>query len=129
MIDPDKRPLSPFVTVYKWRYTFLNPSVIHRATGLLLSVGAILLMCFLFAVAGGPETYGRATLLLSHPMAKLLYVAIAWSFSFHFLNGLRHLIWDMGYGFDYRLVRLLGLAMYAGATIIAAAIAYGVIYA
>lgn len=83
---------------------------------------------FMFAVANGPEAFSRATPFLSHPIAKLFYVAIAWSFSFHFLNGLRHLIWDTGHGFNYRLVRMSGLAIYVGATIMAAAYAYGVVY-
>jgi succinate dehydrogenase/fumarate reductase cytochrome b subunit len=58
--------------------------VIHTATGLFLSGAAILLAYFLFAVASGPEAYSRATAVLSHPIAKLFYVAIAWSFSFTF---------------------------------------------
>jgi succinate dehydrogenase / fumarate reductase cytochrome b subunit len=127
-MKPDNRPISPFVTVYRWRYTFLNPSIIHRATGLLLTVGGLLLLYFLFAVADGPEAYGRATRFFSHPLAKLFYVAVAWSFSFHLLHGIRHLIWDTGHGFNYRLVRWSGLLVYAGTTMVAAACAYGVVY-
>lgn len=127
-MDEDKRPISPFVTVYRWRYTFLNPSLIHRATGLVLSAAAIFFVYFLFALADGPEAYGRATPVLTHPIAKLFCVAVSWSFSFHLLNGVRHLIWDTGHGFNYRLVRWSGLAIYAVATIMAAACAYGLIY-
>jgi len=128
MQQTDKRPLSPHLGVYKWRYTFLNPSVIHRGTGLMLSAGMVLLVYFLYAVANGPDAYARAAELLSAPAAKIIYVGVAWSFFFHLLAGIRHLAWDTGRGFGHQFVRVTGLAIYAAATVLAAVFSLAVIF-
>ena len=73
------------------------------------------------AVADGPEAYSRAIAILGHPLAKMFLAALIWSFWFHFLNGIRHLIWDTGHGFDPKVVRISGWAILLGATVLAGA--------
>ncbi len=73
------------------------------------------------ALAGGPEAYSRAVTVLSHPLAKMFLTVLIWCFFFHFLNGIRHLIWDTGHGFDPKVIRISGWAILIGATVLAGA--------
>ena len=91
------RPLSPHLSVYKMtRYT-LATSIFNRFTGVGLSAGLLLLVYWLMAVAGGAQSYARATRVLTLPLAKLLYAALIVAFSYHLVAGLRHLVWDTGH--------------------------------
>jgi succinate dehydrogenase / fumarate reductase cytochrome b subunit len=81
------------------RYT-LATSIANRFTGLALSVGLLLLVYWLTAVAGGAHSYARATRVLALPLAKLLYAALIVAFSYHLVAGLRHLVWDTGHGLE-----------------------------
>lgn len=128
MNSAPNRPLSPHLGAYKWRYTFFNPSVIHRATGVTLSVGFVLFVYFLHAIARGPEAYSSALVLLSHPIVKVIYIGLAWSFFFHLLNGVRHLIWDIGYGFELKFVAATGVSIYVLATVLTAGFSWAVIF-
>jgi succinate dehydrogenase / fumarate reductase, cytochrome b subunit len=89
------RPLSPHLSVYKFKYT-LTTSILNRLTGLILSVGLLLLVYWLMAVAAGAEAQARAMRLLSLPLAKLVYAGLIASFCYHLVAGLRHLVWDTG---------------------------------
>jgi succinate dehydrogenase / fumarate reductase cytochrome b subunit len=113
-----ERPMSPFFSAYAWRYTFFNPSVIHRATGITLAIGLIPLSYFFFSLAGGHRSYAVALAVFRLPVFKFFLVMWIWSFLFHFLNGIRHLSWDAGYGFEKNFARATGLAVTAGATIL-----------
>ena len=94
------RPLSPHLSVYKMsRYT-LATSIFNRLTGLGLSLGLVLLVYWLMAVASGERAQARATRLLSVPLAKLVYAALIIAFSYHLVAGIRHLIWDTGRGLE-----------------------------
>jgi len=93
------RPLSPHLSVYKFRYT-LTTSILNRLTGLALSLGLVLLVYWLMAVAGGARAHARANRLLSLPLAKLVYAALIIAFSYHLIAGIRHLIWDTGRGLE-----------------------------
>ena len=97
---PD-RPLSPHLGVYKFKYT-LASSILNRITGCALSLGLLPLTYWLMALAGGPESYARAVVVLSHPLFKLIYVGIAFTFSYHLVAGIRHLVWDTGRGLEKR---------------------------
>src|SRR6516162_2789467 len=94
------RPLSPHLSVYRMsRYT-LATSFFNRLTGLGLSVGLLLLVYWLMAVAGGARQYLRAVRILSLPPARLLYALLIVAFSFHLIAGVRHLVWDTGRGLE-----------------------------
>jgi len=94
------RPLSPHLSVYKMsRYT-LATSIFNRLTGIVLSLGLLLLVYWLTAVAAGSARFARAMHLLSLPAAKLVYTALIVAFSYHLVAGIRHLIWDTGRGLE-----------------------------
>jgi succinate dehydrogenase / fumarate reductase, cytochrome b subunit len=93
------RPLSPHLSVYKFRYTMVT-SIINRLTGIALSAGLVLLVYWLTAVAGGAQAQARAARLLSLPVAKLFYAGLMVAFSYHLIAGIRHLIWDTGRGLE-----------------------------
>jgi succinate dehydrogenase / fumarate reductase cytochrome b subunit len=116
-----QRPLSPFLSAYAWRYTFFNPSVIHRATGIALAFGLTALCYFFISIARGSDAYSRALTVFGHPLFKLFLVAWFWSFFFHFLNGIRHLSWDAGYGFEKQFARASGRMVIATATMLTVA--------
>jgi succinate dehydrogenase / fumarate reductase, cytochrome b subunit len=93
------RPLSPHLQVYKLTYTMVT-SGLNRITGLGLSLGLLLLVYWLTAVAGGPRSYARALGVLSSPLAKLVYAGLVIAFCYHITAGIRHLIWDTGRGLE-----------------------------
>ncbi len=94
------RPVSPHLSVYKMsRYT-LATSIFNRCTGVVLSIGLLLLVYWLMAVAAGAQPFARATRLLSTPLAKLVYAALIVAFSYHLVAGIRHLVWDTGRGLE-----------------------------
>jgi succinate dehydrogenase / fumarate reductase, cytochrome b subunit len=95
-----ERPLSPHLSVYRMsRYTLLT-SILNRGTGLVLSVGLILLVYWLVAVAGGPAAYRTAHTVLSLGLFKAFYLILLATFSYHLSAGIRHLIWDTGRGLE-----------------------------
>jgi|SRR5580658_2336873 succinate dehydrogenase / fumarate reductase cytochrome b subunit len=98
------RPLSPHLSVYKFRYTMVT-SILNRFTGVALSAGLLLLVYWLTAVAGGAQTQLRAARLLSLPVAKLVFAGIIVAFSYHLVAGIRHLIWDTGRGLERNQAR------------------------
>jgi succinate dehydrogenase / fumarate reductase, cytochrome b subunit len=94
------RPLSPHLSVYRMsRYT-LATSIFNRLTGLALSLGLVLLVYWLMAVAAGALPFARAARLLAALPAKLLYLVLIVAFSYHLVAGIRHLVWDTGRGLE-----------------------------
>ena len=94
-----ERPVSPHVTVYKWTYT-MTLSILHRVSGLALCIALIALVSWLLAAAAGPDAYAAAMLVLASLPVKILIAIALLALSFHFANGLRHLAWDAGWGFE-----------------------------
>lgn len=93
------RPLSPHLSVYRFKYT-LTTSILNRATGLVLSLTLVPLVLWLSAVASGPQDYARVSAWLQCPGARvpeLLLVAALW---YHLIAGMRHLMWDTGHGME-----------------------------
>jgi succinate dehydrogenase / fumarate reductase, cytochrome b subunit len=94
------RPLSPHLTVYRMsRYT-LATSILNRFAGVALSLGLLLLVYWLMAVAGGARHFAHAARLLSLPVMKLVYAALIAAFCYHLVAGVRHLVWDTGRGLE-----------------------------
>lgn len=93
------RPLSPHLSVYKFKYTLLS-SIFNRFTGVALSVGLIALTYWLLAVAAGARAQGQAQQLLCTPVMKLFLAAMVISFCYHLVAGIRHLVWDTGRGLE-----------------------------
>jgi succinate dehydrogenase / fumarate reductase cytochrome b subunit len=95
---PD-RPLSPHASVYKFKYTIVS-SFLNRLTGCAFTLGLLPLAYWLMALANGPRAYEEAAVVLSHPVFKLIYVGLVFSFSYHLVAGIRHLVWDTGRGLE-----------------------------
>ena len=102
-----ERPLSPHLQIYRWQYT-MALSILHRATGVALSVGMLLLVYWLVALASGPEAYADARIVFAHPITRVLLVAFSFAFFFHLCNGVRHLMWDTGRGLERKAARTSG---------------------
>lgn len=94
-----QRPLSPHLDIYKFAYTMAT-SIAHRATGVALSVGLLLLVWWLMAAASGPAAYARVEAVVGSWIGQLALAGWLLSFVYHFLNGLRHLNWDLGRGLE-----------------------------
>ena len=89
------RPLSPHISIYRFAYT-MALSILHRATGVLLSAGLVLLVAFLASVAQGAEGYAAFGRFAGSLPGRLLVAAILIGFCYHLANGIRHLVWDTG---------------------------------
>ncbi len=116
-MSSDNRPLSPHLQVYRLPFTALT-SISHRISGVMLSGGALVLVYWVFAAASGPKAYAQASGLLgSFPMQVLMFI---WSFVlfYHLCNGIRHLVWDAGHGFDLAAARRGGQIVIASAGVL-----------
>jgi len=110
------RPLSPFLH-YRWQYTN-TLSILHRITGVLLSLGFLVLVYWLAAAAAGPGRYDAALETLASVPAQVLLFGTVFSFCYHLLNGVRHLFFDMGHGFELATARKSGWAVAVGAVVL-----------
>lgn len=98
MSDSD-RPLSPHISIYRWPVT-MALSILHRATGVAMSVGLVVFAVWLMQTAAGPQQYAEFSGLMSSLPGKLALIGWSYAFFFHLGNGVRHLVWDAGYGFE-----------------------------
>jgi succinate dehydrogenase / fumarate reductase cytochrome b subunit len=116
-----QRPLSPHLQVYKWQLTMAT-SIVHRATGIALAVGTILLVWWLLAAATSADAFSVARAFWSSWIGLLLLLGWTWSFSYHLSNGIRHLFWDAGYGYDLKTAYASGYAVAIGSVVLTALI-------
>jgi succinate dehydrogenase / fumarate reductase cytochrome b subunit len=113
-----ERPLSPHMTIWRWQVTMLA-SIMHRATGMALAVGAVVLAWWLVSVSNGPEGYDSFMQYAAMPLGILVLFGFTWSLAFHFCQGVRHLAWDLGYGFDKHTASQTGVLVFALSFVIA----------
>lgn len=104
------RPLSPHLQIYRPQLTSVL-SITHRATGIFLSLGTLMLVCWITSLAAGPEAYARAHAFFSGWIMRTLLFAWSASFFYHLCNGIRHLFWNAGAGFDIPTVYASGYAV------------------
>lgn len=97
------RPLSPFLH-YRWQYTN-TLSILHRLSGLFLSGGFVVLVYWITSLGRGPAAYERASVLLANPLVKMLLKVGVVALAYHVSNGIRHLLWDAGFGLERREAR------------------------
>ena len=103
------RPLSPHLQVYRPQLGSVM-SISHRLTGLFLGVGALFLTFWLTSMAGGPSQYATVQALVDSLFGRAILVAWTFSLFYHLCNGIRHLFWDAGYGYDLQSSHLSGWA-------------------
>jgi succinate dehydrogenase / fumarate reductase, cytochrome b subunit len=101
------RPLSPHLSIYRWQIGN-SLSILHRLTGVALAVGLLALTWWLISVAAGDESYRMVHLFYTTPIGLLLLSGWTFAFFYHLLNGVRHLFWDIGWGFERRERHLSG---------------------
>jgi succinate dehydrogenase / fumarate reductase cytochrome b subunit len=109
-------PLSPHLQIYKWQISSLL-SIAHRIVGV-INILAITIICiWSLSLLLGIENYQSIDFFLKSFFGKFIAVSLCWTFSFHVLNELRHLIWDLGYGFDLKISKITGVLAFIGSFI------------
>ena len=119
MSAPD-RPLSPHLGIYRRQHTMVL-SVLHRAAGLALSAGLVLLCAWLLAVAGGEERYRALAALLASPLGLVVLAGCIASFWYHFVAGIRHLVFDTGHALERREARRSAVVVAVASLLLTAA--------
>lgn len=94
-----QRPLSPHIQVYRWQVQMVS-SILHRATGIALSVGSLLVVWGLLALAGGEHSFDQFKTCAGSPLGLVLLVGWSWALFYHLCNGIRHLLQDAGAGYE-----------------------------
>jgi len=121
-----QRPLSPY-WIYRWQITMWLSSL-HRISGLLLSAGAIALAVWLIAIASGPQSYASAQQVFASSAFKVLLIGWTFCFFLHLANGVRHLAWDTGVGFDKRAISASGWTVIVVSVVATAAFSWFAIF-
>jgi succinate dehydrogenase / fumarate reductase cytochrome b subunit len=109
----EKNPLSPHLQIYKWHLSMIL-SIAHRIIGIVNSIAIILICLWTVSLLFGEENYENIKILFQSLLGKLLITSLSWSFSFHMLSEIRHLIWDLGYGFDLKISKITGIITIIG---------------
>lgn len=115
------RPLSPHVQVWRWHLTMLT-SILHRATGVALYVGALIGAGWALALASGPNAYAGYMGLLASPLGRLVLFGLTVALFYHLANGIRHLTWDAGKGFEIKAANFSGVLVIAFAVVASAVV-------
>jgi succinate dehydrogenase / fumarate reductase cytochrome b subunit len=114
-----ERPLSPFMFPTWYRFQITSAlSILHRVTGIALVVGSILLAWWLIAVAAGGNVFEATHSFITSPIGVLLLFGWSVSFFYHLCSGIRHLVWDAGYGFDIRNAYRSGYVVLAATVVL-----------
>jgi succinate dehydrogenase / fumarate reductase cytochrome b subunit len=102
-----ERPLSPHLQIYRPQITSVM-SILHRITGVSLAVGTLLLVWWLVAAAAGPDAFATAQDFIGSILGRFLLFGWSWALFYHLCNGIRHLAWDAGLGYDLKNVYITG---------------------
>ena len=113
----NKSPLSPHIQIYKWHISSLV-SISHRITGIINIIVITLICLWASLLLLGESRYETINLLLDSSIGKFLILGITWSFSFQILSEIRHLIMDLGYGFELKTTKITGLIVIFGSIIL-----------
>ncbi|MFK8030551.1 MAG: succinate dehydrogenase, cytochrome b556 subunit [Gammaproteobacteria bacterium] len=117
----DNRPLSPHMTVYRPQLTSVM-SILHRITGVLLSMSVLLLVLWLAALSSGPVSFANAQAFTSNVLVQLVIMGGVFSFFYHLCNGVRHLYWDMGKGLSIESAYRSGWAVVIVSLVLASSV-------
>ena len=111
------RPISPHLQIYRWQLTSVL-SILHRAAGVVLSAGAILLVWWLVAAASGPDAYDGVENFLGSWIGLLFLFGWTAALFYHLCNGIRHLVWDTGHALDLKSTYLGGWLVVGGTAVL-----------
>ena len=113
----NNNPLSPHLEIYKWEISSLL-SITHRIVGVINILSITLICIWTLSLLVGENSYEITKLFLKSLFGKFIIISLCWTFSFHILNEVRHLIWDMGYGFDLKVAKITGALAFFGSFIL-----------
>ena len=113
----NNNPLSPHLQVYRWQISSLL-SITHRIVGVINAIALTLICLWSLFLLLGENNYENINLLLKSYFGKFLAISLCWTFSFHILNEIRHLAWDLGYGFELRTAKITGVLVLVGSFIL-----------
>ena len=113
----EKNPLSPHLQIYEWQISSLL-SITHRIVGVINTIAITLICLWTISLLFGEENYVAIKDLLQSFFGKFIIISLSWSFSFHALNEVRHLIWDLGYGYELKTSKITGLITIIGSLIL-----------
>ena len=113
----NKPPLSPHIQIYRWHISSLV-SITHRITGIINIIGITFICIWSCLLLLGENNYEMFNLFLKSLFGKFIILGITWSFSFQILSEIRHLIMDLGYGFDPKITKISGLVVIFGSLIL-----------
>ena len=113
----NNNPLSPHLEIYKWQISSLL-SITHRIVGVINIISITLISIWTLSLLLGENSYEITKIFLKSFFGKFIIVSLCWTFSFHILNELRHLIWDMGYGFDLKVAKITGVLAFFGSFVL-----------
>ena len=106
-MNDSKNPLSPHIQIYRWHVSSLL-SITHRIAGIINLLALILIFFWLLALGFGESNYELFLLIINSFFGKFILIGFTWSMSFHLLSGIRHLVWDLGYGFEVKTANISG---------------------
>ena len=107
-MSDSKNPLSPHLQIYRWHISSLL-SITHRISGVINLLALILIFFWLLILSFGEGNYELFLLTINSFFGKFILIGFTWSMSFHLLSGIRHLVWDMGYGFEIKTANISGI--------------------
>ena len=107
-MNDSKNPLSPHLQIYRWHISSLL-SITHRISGVINLLALILIFFWLIFLSLGENNYQSFLLIINSFFGKFILIGFTWSMSFHLLSGIRHLIWDIGYGFEIKTANISGI--------------------
>ena len=107
-MNVSKNPLSPHLQIYRWHISSLL-SITHRISGVINLFALILIFFWLIFLSFGESNYESFLLIINSFFGKFILIGFSWSMSFHLLSGLRHLVWDLGYGFEIKTANVSGI--------------------
>ena len=113
----NKPPLSPHIQIYRWHISSLV-SITHRITGIINIIGITFICIWSCLLLLGENNYEMFNVFLKSLFGKFIILGITWSFSFQILSEVRHLIMDLGYGFDPKITKITGLVVIFGSLIL-----------
>ncbi len=107
-MNDSKNPLSPHLQIYRWHISSLL-SITHRISGVINLLALILIFFWLIVLSFGESNYELFLLIINSFFGKFILIGFTWSMSFHLLSGIRHLAWDLGYGFEIKTANISGI--------------------
>ena len=104
----NQNPISPHLQIYRWHISSLL-SITHRIAGVINLLALILMFFWLLTFSLGEKNYELFLLVINSFFGKFILIGFTWSMSFHIFSGIRHLVWDMGYGFEIKTANISGI--------------------